>query len=170
MELQQVSRNAARGYPPEVFHSRSRGQRAHGSRISHNFRSRSYEDESDIITTNKNAPKNKKQKIRETLACLCGSYLSPNHHKPQMKSKSTETINRFDDEHIEIDVNTRQEFYRFDHGESDQYHTTDHLPNLKSDKIANDVQQKYSIFWAEAFGYINVVVAFLVTFFIQFFR
>lgn len=66
--------------------------------------------------------------------------------------------------------NMREEIYRFEHGDVDQYRTTDKLPTLKSDQFADDIHFKLSAFWAEVFGYLGVISTFFITFFIQFYR
>lgn len=134
-------------------------RRGHFSKVSHD--TRSHLNEADMTP-----PKHKKSQFQKS--CTFASFFSPNCRKSQIKSKTTETVTQDDNEQIVIDM--REEIYEFDHGESNQYRTTDHLPNLKSDKIANDVHQKFTVFWAETFGYLNVFVAFFVSFFIQLYR
>lgn len=91
--------------------------------------------------------------------------------KLRKSSVETQTADRLDSE-INIDEQPvwREEVYIFDHGEPSQYHTTDRLPMLKSEKLAEAVQLKHSAFWAEFFGYFNVILIFFTTFFIQFYR
>lgn len=66
--------------------------------------------------------------------------------------------------------NCREEKYYFDHGQENFYRTIDHLPELKTDKISQQLYLRFSKFWAEVFGLVNVFVACFVTFFIQLYR
>lgn len=61
-------------------------------------------------------------------------------------------------------------FYHFDHGETSYYRTTDRLPHLTSDIVAQRVHDTFTRFWAEIFGFINVFVTLIITFLIQFYR
>jgi hypothetical protein len=60
--------------------------------------------------------------------------------------------------------------YHFDHGEPNYYRTTDCPPHLVSDIFAQRATRQATKFWAEIFGSINVLVTFVVTFFLQLFR
>jgi hypothetical protein len=82
-----------------------------------------------------------------------------------------EKLNRHSSTDVEAQ-NEREhaEFYHFDHGEPTYYRTTDCPPHLTSEIVAQRVHDTFTKFWAEFFGYINVLVTLVITFIIQFYR
>lgn len=62
------------------------------------------------------------------------------------------------------------ETYHFDHGSTSYYRTTDCPPHLISEIIAQRTTFHATKFWAEFFGSINIIVTFIITFFLQFYR
>lgn len=71
---------------------------------------------------------------------------------------------------LEIDDEDNAEFYHFDHGSPLYYQTTDSLPRLRSEAIAERIYDISNKFWAEVFGSLNVVVVFFITFILQLYR
>lgn len=65
---------------------------------------------------------------------------------------------------------TNIEIYYFDHGNSAYFHTTDCPPQLSSDKLAQITQDTATRFWAELYGSIHIVIAFMVAFLLQSYR
>lgn len=80
--------------------------------------------------------------------------------------------NKGDEENIEhlSDEEDNAEFYYFDHGSTSFYRTTDCPPQLIADKIAQRTTDIATKFWAEFFGSLNIGVAFIITFILQFYR
>ncbi|XP_063923290.1 uncharacterized protein LOC135137533 isoform X1 [Zophobas morio] len=63
--------------------------------------------------------------------------------------------------------NARVDFYYFDHGNAQYFHTTDTPPVLKTEILAEKTERYTTRFWAEFFASIHVGVAFCVSFLLQ---
>jgi hypothetical protein len=85
--------------------------------------------------------------------------------------RRSEKLNRHSNVDVEAQNETENgEFYHFDHGQPTYYRTTDCPPHLTSDIVAQRVNETFTKFWAEFFGYINVLVTLVITFLVQFYR
>lgn len=62
------------------------------------------------------------------------------------------------------------EIYYFDHGNAAYFHTTDCPPQLRSDNLAQKTHDVATKFWAEFYGSIHIIIAFMVAFLLQSYR
>lgn len=68
------------------------------------------------------------------------------------------------------DLVERLEIYYFDHGNASYFRTTDCPPHIATEELAQQTIDCATKFWAELYGSLHIVVAFVVAFFLQTFR
>lgn len=73
---------------------------------------------------------------------------------------------------VPIDNNQagRVDVYYFDHGNSGYYETTDCVPYIMTEMIADRTERYTTKFWAELFGTVHIGFSFCTSFILQFFR
>ena len=116
--------------------------------------------DSDIAPDNCNKSK-PDGKIRKMFSCFTSNSLDAN-------SENCDEIKV--DSQPSGEKSQKTEYYPFDHGDHQSYHTTDRAPQLVSDNAAEKVHEHATKFWAEVFGTLNIGVTFFLVFFIQFYR
>jgi hypothetical protein len=115
------------------------------------------------------------------------NYETPDHisRSRSLVSKVRAILARFrrsdNDNEEEIDVergenhqgkiqSPTEDFYFFNHGDPTCYQIIKSPPHLTSDIIAQRLHETFTKFWAEIFGYVNLLPTFITTFVIQLFR
>ncbi|KAJ3631807.1 hypothetical protein MTP99_012913 [Tenebrio molitor] len=72
--------------------------------------------------------------------------------------------------YFDSDGNARVDYYYFDHGNAQYFHTTDTPPVMKCEILAEKTERYTTRFWAEFFASIHIGVAFCISFILQFFK
>lgn len=90
------------------------------------------------------------------------------HHFSQLSFRK-QTVTRTT---VPIDNNQagRVDVYYFDHGNSGYYETTDCVPYIMTEMIADRTESYTTKFWAEIFGTVHIGFSFCTSFILQFFR
>ncbi|CAG9805910.1 unnamed protein product [Chironomus riparius] len=114
--------------------------------------------DSDVAPDNYNKSKSENGKIHKMFSCFTSNSFDRDSENCKVDSQQSN------------EKPQKTEYYPFDHGDHQSYHTTDRAPQLKSDNAAEKVHEHATKFWAEVFGTLNIGVTFFLVFFIQFYR